>query len=106
MSTQLAPVAADTTSAATRQYRSWAPTADRYLLALVAEGRTHQQIARQLGMTRTAISRRIGRVFDDIGAINAPHAVAIALRDGLIPNTRRPSEAFVVVGPDREVILR
>ena len=96
MSTQLAPVAADTTSAATRRYRTWTTTADRLLIALVAEGKTRRQISRHFGVSEMAVVRRSQRVYRRLGAINAPHAVLIAVRAGLIPATDRPSEAFVV----------
>src|SRR5207237_3722457 len=75
MSTQLAPVAADLASAATRPYRTWTPTAERYLLALVAEGRTHQQIGRRLGTSSRAITHQMVRIFRRLDAVNAPHAV-------------------------------
>jgi DNA-binding CsgD family transcriptional regulator len=103
---QLAPVAADTTSAATRPYRAWTRTANRYLLALVADGHTHRQIAARLGTTATAVTRQLQRIYVRLGAVNAPHAVAIALRSGFIPAVAEPSKAFVVVGPDYEVVLR
>ncbi|MEU4590034.1 response regulator transcription factor [Micromonospora aurantiaca (nom. illeg.)] len=106
MTAQLAPVAADTTSAATRPYRNWTKTAEHYLLALIAEGRTGQQIARQLGTSERAIARHKQRVFRRLGAVNAPQAVAIAIRRRLIPATDRPSEAFALVGAEREVIVR
>ncbi|MFI7072086.1 response regulator transcription factor [Micromonospora sediminicola] len=106
MSTQLTQVAADTTSAATRPYRTWTPAAEHYLLALIAEGHTAAQIARRLGTSLRAVAAQKERIFRRIGAVNAPHAVAIAIRTRLIPATDRPSEAFALVGPEREVIVR
>ncbi len=108
MSTHTVPVAAVNTAAATRRYRTWTPAADRYLIALIAEGRTHDHIGRRLGISTDAVRARAARVYADLGAANGPHAVAIALRTGLIPATDRPSQAWVVVGdgPDREIIPR
>ena len=95
-STQLAPVAADTTSAATRRNRAWTTTADRYLLALIADGHTHQQIARRLNAKPKTVARQLTRIYRRLDAANGPQAVAIAIRTGLIPATDRPSAAFVV----------
>ena len=57
----------------------------RYLLALVAEGHTHAAIGRRIGISKHAAAMRLARTYRQIGAQNAPHAVAIAIRAGLLP---------------------
>jgi DNA-binding CsgD family transcriptional regulator len=54
------------------------------LLRMVADGLGHDQIGRRLGCSRGAVSTRLDRVYSRIGAINAPNAVAIAIRSGLL----------------------
>lgn len=61
-------------------------TADqRYLLGLVADGHTHQQIARKLDIPVSRVHDRLPVIYRRLGAHNAPHAVAIAIRAGLLP---------------------
>lgn len=83
MSTQLAPVAADTTSAATRRRRL--TVEQRHLLWLLAEGHTHASIGRKVGASKQAVRMRLSRTYRQLGALNAAHAVAIAIRAGLLP---------------------
>lgn len=54
------------------------------LLRMVADGLGHDQIGRRLGCSRGAVSTRLDRIYSRIGAINAPNAVAIAIRSGLL----------------------
>lgn len=58
---------------------------DRQLLAQVADGHTHDAIARRLGKGRSAVTMRLARLYKRLGARNAAHAVAIAYRAGLLP---------------------
>ncbi|MEU8264437.1 LuxR C-terminal-related transcriptional regulator [Micromonospora sp. NPDC048999] len=88
MSTQLAPVAADTTSAATPRLT----IEQRYLLWLLAEGETHASIGRRIGVTTPTARMRLSRTYRQIGARNACHAVAIACRAGLLPAPEQPGD--------------
>lgn len=55
------------------------------LLAQIADGRTHAAIGRLQGLTRSTVEHRLHVLYGRIGARNAPHAVAIAIRAGLLP---------------------
>lgn len=57
----------------------------RYLLALLADGHTHAYIGRRIGKSKSATQNQLSRLYRQIGARNAPHAVAIAIRAGLLP---------------------
>ncbi|MEV4271969.1 helix-turn-helix transcriptional regulator [Micromonospora aurantiaca (nom. illeg.)] len=89
MTTQLAPVAADTASAATP---CPAPpgfhklTADQLrLLHMLADGLTHEQMGRRVGCHTVTVRGRLHRAYQLLGARNGPHAVAILARSGLLP---------------------
>ncbi|MBQ1061307.1 LuxR C-terminal-related transcriptional regulator [Micromonospora sp. C41] len=58
---------------------------DRYVLALVADGHTYTAIGRQIGKGKSATTMHLARLYKRLGARNAPHAVAIAIRAGLLP---------------------
>ncbi|MEV4384373.1 LuxR C-terminal-related transcriptional regulator [Micromonospora sp. NPDC049580] len=60
------------------------------LLAEIAEGRTHAAIGRDRGITRSTVEHRLSVLYQRIGARNAPHAVAIAIRAGLLPTHHAP----------------
>lgn len=55
------------------------------ILTLLAAGRTHSAIAHQIGASTDTVSWRLSRLYGRIGARNATHAVAIAIRTGLLP---------------------
>lgn len=57
---------------------------ERRLLAMVAAGLTHDQIGRRTQRGRTAIANHLTRIYKQLGARNAPNAVAIAISLGLI----------------------
>lgn len=57
------------------------------MLALVAEGHTQYTIAREIGTSQTAVAMGLSRLYARLGAINAPHAIAI--RTGLLPREVR-----------------
>lgn len=57
---------------------------ERLLLAMLADGWSHDRIGRRVGRSCKAISNHFSRIYGRIGAANAAHAVAIAIRDGLI----------------------
>ncbi|MEU4781068.1 LuxR C-terminal-related transcriptional regulator [Micromonospora sp. NPDC023633] len=58
---------------------------DVQVLQMVADGLTQQQIGKRIGATHAATSRRLQRLYARLGATNAPHAVAITIRAGLLP---------------------
>lgn len=57
---------------------------EREILALIADGLTHYAIARRLKLTQTAVSHYVTRIFRKLGAVNAPNAVALAMRGGML----------------------
>ena len=85
--TQLAQVAAGTTSAATAAPQLTPD--DVRLLQLVADGLTAREIARKVGCTAHAVADRTSRLYTRMGVRNAPHAVAVAIRAGLLPASDR-----------------
>ncbi|MEU5965933.1 LuxR C-terminal-related transcriptional regulator [Micromonospora parva] len=60
------------------------------LLTQVADGRTNLAIARRVGLSRSSVENRLSALYRQIGARNAPHAVAIAIRSGLLPTHPAP----------------
>ncbi len=54
-------------------------------LARVARGETLRSIARDQHLTPSAINMRCRRLYLQLGARNAAHAVAIAYERGLLP---------------------
>ncbi|MFJ4887723.1 LuxR C-terminal-related transcriptional regulator [Streptomyces sp. NPDC088731] len=59
------------------------------VLELVAHGHTHEDIARQLVITRKGITPTVNRAIRKLGATNAPHAVLLACRAGLLDGKPR-----------------
>jgi DNA-binding NarL/FixJ family response regulator len=57
---------------------------DREVLRLLAEGCDTSEIARALAYSEPTIKNAIQRLFDQLKAKNRPHAVALALRSGII----------------------
>jgi DNA-binding NarL/FixJ family response regulator len=57
---------------------------DRHVLRLLAEGCDTGEIARALAYSEPTIKNAIQRLFDQLEAKNRPHAVALALRSGII----------------------
>ena len=57
---------------------------DRDVLRFLADGYDTSEIARQLAYSEPTIKNVIQRLFDHLQARNRPHAVAIALRAGII----------------------
>lgn len=53
-------------------------------LHLVAAGTTHAEAARQLVMTPKGFTATVNRAMRKLGARNAPHAVLIACRAGIL----------------------
>ncbi len=57
---------------------------DREILRLAARGLTNREIGRELGRSEIAIKKRLQVIFAKLGAIDRAHAVAEAMRRGLI----------------------
>ncbi|MGW2844398.1 LuxR C-terminal-related transcriptional regulator [Streptomyces sp. NPDC001274] len=60
-----------------------------HVLELVAHGHTHEDIARQLFTTPKGITPTVNRAVKKLGAANAPHAVLLACRAGLLDGRPR-----------------
>ncbi|MEV4197057.1 LuxR C-terminal-related transcriptional regulator [Micromonospora globbae] len=58
---------------------------DVRVLQMLADGLTAQQVAHRLGIGVVATRARLCRLYARIGANNATHAVAIAIRAGQLP---------------------
>ncbi|MFI8962089.1 LuxR C-terminal-related transcriptional regulator [Streptomyces sp. NPDC053493] len=55
-----------------------------HVLRMVAEGRTHAQIAAELVVTPKGATAAVNRVLAKLGAANAPHAVLLACQAGIL----------------------
>jgi DNA-binding CsgD family transcriptional regulator len=55
-----------------------------FVLRLIAEGKTTDEIAGQLGVSRNTIRDHIRMILAKLNARDRAHAVAIALREGLM----------------------
>ena len=58
---------------------------ERQILALVAEGATDSEIARHLTLSRKTVSWYVKQIRARLDARSRAHAVALALRDDLLP---------------------
>lgn len=54
------------------------------VLRLIAEGNTNAQIARELGISEDTVKGRARALFEDLGARDRAHAVAIGYQRGLL----------------------
>ena len=54
------------------------------VLRMVAEGRTHAEIAAKLVVTPKGATAAVNRVLAKLGAANAPHAVFLACQAGIL----------------------
>ncbi|MEV4424023.1 helix-turn-helix transcriptional regulator [Streptomyces sp. NPDC049602] len=54
------------------------------VLRMVAEGRTHSEIAARLVVTPKGATATVNRVLAKLGANNAPHAVLLACQAGIL----------------------
>jgi DNA-binding NarL/FixJ family response regulator len=59
-------------------------TEDREILKKAAEGATNREIGNALGRSEIAIKKRLQVIFAKLGAVDRAHAVAEAIRRGLI----------------------
>jgi DNA-binding CsgD family transcriptional regulator len=62
------------------------------VLALVAEGATDNEIAIQLGLSAKTISSYVEHIRNRLEAQSRAHAVALAIRQGLLPDQDCPEE--------------
>jgi DNA-binding CsgD family transcriptional regulator len=62
--------------------------ADLRIMRAVAAGATHDAIARDMGISRRSVQQRLSRLYSRLGAVNAPHAVALLIGAGAIPAPR------------------
>jgi DNA-binding CsgD family transcriptional regulator len=62
------------------------------VLALVAEGRTDNEIAIQLGLSAKTISSYVEHIRNRLEAQSRAQAVALAIRQGLLPDPDSPEE--------------
>lgn len=60
-----------------------------HVLRLVSLGRTHQEIADELVMTRKGLTTTVTRAIRKLGARNAAHAVLLACRAGILDGRPR-----------------
>lgn len=61
---------------------------EQRVFVLVANGLTTKEIARKNSCTTGRIYRVLGEVYDKLGACNAPHAVSLAYRKGILGPAR------------------
>jgi two-component system response regulator DegU len=61
------------------------------VLTLVAEGATDKEIALQLGLSAKTISSYVKHIRARLGAQSRAHAVALAIRQGLLPSSWPPN---------------
>jgi DNA-binding CsgD family transcriptional regulator len=57
---------------------------ERAVLAWAAQGKSAWEIGKILSIPEKTVSKRTHTAFEKLGAVNKTHAVAVALRDGLI----------------------
>jgi DNA-binding NarL/FixJ family response regulator len=67
----------------TRTSRAVTPR-QRDVLRLIAEGRTTQQIAEELGLSVYTVKNYVERTFSRLGVYSRAGAVGLALREGLL----------------------
>jgi DNA-binding CsgD family transcriptional regulator len=54
------------------------------VLHLIGDGRTTRQMSDRLGISQKTVENHKQRIFDKLGVQNQGHAIAIAMRRGLI----------------------
>ena len=62
------------------------------VLALVAEGATDREVARQLKISAKTVSNYMASIRARLDAYSRAHAVALALQQGLLPVQESPGE--------------
>jgi DNA-binding NarL/FixJ family response regulator len=54
------------------------------VLRMSAQGRSMAEIARQLGVSVNTVKKHVELILLNLGAVNRMHAIAIAMREGLL----------------------
>lgn len=54
------------------------------VLRMIAEGKTNAAIGRELGISEQTVKGRVRTLFDDLGARDRAHAVALGYQRGLL----------------------
>lgn len=74
------PATPDSRSRDSRPRRLRRPLTAREIevLALIADGKTNEEVAAQLGIARHTVKSHMAHILDALGAMNSAHAVAIA----------------------------
>ena len=57
---------------------------EREMLGAVAEGKAHKEIAAEKGISLSTVKNHMSNIRDTLGAISSTHAVATAIRGGII----------------------
>jgi DNA-binding CsgD family transcriptional regulator len=57
---------------------------ERDYLAMLADGRSHQWMADELGISKDTVKKACCHVYKKLGARNSAQAVAIGIREGVI----------------------
>jgi DNA-binding NarL/FixJ family response regulator len=60
----------------------------RLVLRMIADGKRNKTIARELRISTTTVRDYIERILKNLGAVDRPNAVAIAMRKGLLNDHR------------------
>lgn len=72
------------------------------VLELLADGKTAAAIGKELYLSQDAIKTRLRRIYHQLGARNAAHAVAIAFGQGLLAPRPAAPLAWIFVNNRRE----
>ena len=67
-----------------RHYAAYLPPRETQILAWIAEGKTNRQIGVILGISTNTVRNCLSRTFIRLDATSRAHAVAIAIKKGLI----------------------
>ena len=65
---------------------------ERQILTLIAEGRTDNEIAIELVLSAATVSWHVWQIRTRLDARSRAHAVALAIRQGLLPGKRSPEQ--------------
>ncbi len=82
--TVLAPSLVTALADGLRQSQSAPSPRELQILGLIAEGCSNAEIAKRLYISETTVKTHLVRVFDKLGAQDRAHAVALAMRHGLL----------------------
>lgn len=63
------------------------------IVTLLARGATAEMIGDRLGIATKTVKNTLATIYDEFGVLNAPHCVAKALANNIIPNPVKPDMA-------------